>query len=525
MAATNGSAEATLEAIASRVPSGTILPPLGICVVIEKTAGYVARNGLPFEERIRANHPNDRKMSFLNPDDAYHPYYRWRMEEIGQGKSNALAAGREGEVSFQGKEPPRGPEKPPDFLFSARMPNISALDLDVVKLTAQFVAANGRSWMTTLSQKEAGNPQFDFLRPQHTLYQFFTRLVEQYTDLMTADTRDGGRPLTERIAELERNVENPLHILDRAKQRADWTKHQATQKVAKEELEEKERISYAQIDWHDFVVVETVVFDERDDNADLPPPTRLNDLQSASLEQKAAMSINPNRRLEEGFPSFDDHSQFYDLQPPAPSPAPAPQFQSTIQNPQPAFAQASAYQMPPTDQHSRVNALQAERDRARDAQEAARNSASQPMKIRSDYVPRAQARRTAQNTSICPNCGQAIPNDEMANHLRIEMLDPQWREQSKIAQQRSSTTNLSTADVANNLKRLASQRTDVFDPVTGMAVPGEGDRDPKRVSSSTGVDPATGMPTMPPGMPGGNTTDVQEQIRQLHQRFGGQPQH
>ena len=38
---------------------------------------------------------------------------------------------------------------------------------------------------------------------------------------------------------------------------------------------------------------------------------------------------------------------------------------------------------------------------------------------------------------------------------------------------RQATTNLSTSDVAANLKRLASQRSDVFDGVTGQAVVSE----------------------------------------------------
>lgn len=50
------------------------------------------------------------------------------------------------------------------------------------------------------------------------------------------------------------------------------------------------------------------------------------------------------------------------------------------------------------------------------------------------------------------------------------MLDPRWKEQKAKADARYATTNISTADVANNLKRLASQRTDVFDPVTGQAL-------------------------------------------------------
>ena len=52
---------------------------------------------------------------------------------------------------------------------------------DVVKLTAQFVARNGRLFLTTVMQREQRNFLFDFLRPQHSLFYYFTRLVEQYT--------------------------------------------------------------------------------------------------------------------------------------------------------------------------------------------------------------------------------------------------------------------------------------------------------------------------------------------------------
>lgn len=52
---------------------------------------------------------------------------------------------------------------------------------DVLKLTAQFMARNGRQFMTGLSQRESRNYQFDFLRPNHSLFPFFTKLVDHYT--------------------------------------------------------------------------------------------------------------------------------------------------------------------------------------------------------------------------------------------------------------------------------------------------------------------------------------------------------
>ena len=536
-AQTNGapqsSTEAVIEEVASKAPPGTVLPPKHIRGQMETTAGYIARNGAAFEERLRTG-ANGSKMSWLFPEDAYHPYYKWRLEEIKAGRGTSVSAGRkEGEfggtgAGFQGREERKGPEKPEDFAFSARMPNISAQDLEVVKLTALFVAKNGRSWMTALSQKMAGDFQFDFLRPQHSLYQFFSRLVDQYTDLITGDSVDGGRPQKKRIVDLEANVADRFRILERAKKRAEWAKHQEAQKVQQEEAEEKEKVAYAQIDWHDFVVVETVVFDEDDELRELPAPTTLNDIQSLSLEQKG--QISANMRIEEAMPDFND---FYDQAPVQPAPSRSPAVTQPYQMPppqQPPYTPTPPQHQQPyappldTSDQSHYNTLQADRARARAAQEAAKSNAAN-VKIRKDYVPAAQARsqKSAANKSICPNCKELIPNDEMEQHMRIEMLHPDWRDQYKIAQQRSSTTNLSTAEMAANLKRLASQRSDVFDPRTGEAV-GEVERERRKrveLGAFDGVPlPGAASAAVLPGQAAGTGEgkDVQEQIRLIHER-------
>ena len=528
-AQTNGapksSTEAVLEEVASKAPPGTVLPPKHIRGQMETTAGYIVRNGAAFEERLRTG-PSGSKMTWLFPDDAYYPYYQWRLDEIKAGRGTSVSAGRkEGEAGgtgagFQGREERKGPEKPEDFAFSARMPNISAQDLEVVKLTALFVAKNGRSWMTALSQKMGADFQFDFLRPQHSLYQFFSRLVDQYTDLITGDSVDGGRPQKKRIVELEANVADRFRTLERAKKRAEWVKHQEAQKVQQEEAEEKEKVTYAQIDWHDFVVVETVVFDEDDEIRDLPAPTTLNDIQSLSLEQKG--QISANMRIEEAMPDFND---FYDQAPAQPAPARSPAIAQPYQMPppqQPAYTPTPPQQqqtyIPPLDtsDQSHYNTLQADRARARAAQEAAKTAATS-LKIRKDYIPAAQARnqKSSAGKSLCPNCRELIPNDEMQQHMRIEMLNPDWRDQYKVNQQRSSTTNLSTADVAANLKRLASQRTDVFDPRTGEAV-SEGERERRKRVELNAFDGVVQPGGQAAGT--GEGKDVQEQIRLIHER-------
>ena len=411
---------------ASKPPAGVVLPPRDIRAIVEKTAGYVARNGAVFEERIKEKEKHNPKFSFLSINDAYNAFYAWRLLEVKEGRGTAISAGRVGEaLPAVEPEKPRGPAAPPDFHFSARMPNISAQDLEVVKLTALFVAKNGRSFMTTLSQKETRNYQFDFLRPQHSLYQFFSRLVDQYTILLQAASVEGEKAQKARIVELEKSAKDRFNVLERSKKRAEWVKFQEEQKQKKEEEAEKEKLEYAQIDWHDFVVVETVLFEEADDQADLPPPTSLNDLQSASLEQKAAMSLQPHdRRIEEAMPTDQDYSLFYNQQQSySMPPPPAPTNFSQSYGSQP---QAMDYQLAPQssstaqeDEEERAITERTEaRERAQAAQAAAKGSAGQPMRIRNDYVPRAQAKRQSAAMAICPYCKQQIPYEELDQHIR-----------------------------------------------------------------------------------------------------------
>jgi len=410
-----------LDEVVSKPPPGVVLPPKDIRAVAERTAGFVARNGAIFEDRVRSKENHNPKFSFLHANDAYHPFYQWRLSEIKEGRGTDVSAGPIGEAAKKPQEEPKGPEPPPEFEFSARMPIISAQDLEVVRLTALFVAKNGRSFMTALSQRETGNFQFDFLRPQHSLYQFFQRLVEQYKLLL-----EGNRE-QERLQQLRHNARDKFHLIDKAKTRAEWVKYQEAQKAQKEEADEAEKLAYAQIDWHDFVVVATIAFDENDEQAELPPPTSLNDLQSASLEQKAMMSLQPhNMRIEEAMPTAED--SYY----PQPQHQPVqPPIQQLYPTPSSATPPVPGYGLPPPpipppfmaqddEEELRIRERTEARERTQQAQAAARGQGI--MNIKKDYVPRAQAKRQNQQMALCPNCKQQIPYDELEHHMRGMIL-------------------------------------------------------------------------------------------------------
>jgi len=516
--AQNGTGSANAVDTSGRVPEGIVLPPKDIRAIVEKTAGYVARNGPVFEDRIRDKEQSNSKFSFLSPNDAYAPFYQWRLSEVRAGR-NADLSGRVGGAN-PAPAKPKGPEPPPEYHFSARMPNISSLDLEVLRLTALHVARKGKSWMTNLSQKEARNYQFDFLRPQHSLYNFFQRMVDQYSLLLQTGP-EGQKAEQARIREIQDNIQDRFRTLNKAKKRSEYVKHQEKQKQQKEEAEETERMAYAQVDWHDFVVVETVLFTEADDQADLPPPTTLNDLQSASLEQKAMMSLSrPDMRIEEAMPdsdmsSYAGYQDSYDpynayqqgytnATPMVPSPSPGVSQAFPPQQNYIPFPQASTPQPPQVP--SPAPSQPAQREPA-------------PMRIRQDYVPRAQQRtQQSAQTSICPNCKQRIPIAELDEHLRIELLDPSWQEQQRKNAERFSSAGVAGMDVVANLKRLRAQAEGgSSDPVAEAAarVLSGGEQAQKRIKGVSGE----AYPGPSVTREQGKGLSVDEQVRNIQSRY------
>ena len=96
----------------------------------------------------------------------------------------------------------------------------------------------------------------------------------------------------------------------------------------------------------------------------------------------------------------------------------------------------------------------------------------------------------------------------------VELLDPRWKEQRQKSDLRAATTNLSTSDVAANLKRLASQRSDVFDGVTGQPVISEEEaarRKRAALNYDGQLDKGKEMERM-------QVMNIEEQIRRIHEK-------
>jgi len=399
---------------------GIIYPPPEIRNIIDKTASFVARNTVQFENLIKEKEKYNPKFSFLNPSDPYFTYYQFKIKESKEGKTSDdskkvdEAEGKEEEKKEKIPEKPI-PKEPPAFEFMAELPAISAQDLDILKLTAQFVARNGRQFMTGLAQREQRNYQFEFLRPNHSLFNYFTKLVEQYTKVLI--------PSKKLFQNLDTNMHDRYTVLDRALQRVEYKTYQEEQKKKEEEKADAERIAYASIDWHDFVIVDTIEFTEADETMDLPPPMSLSELQHMSLVQKKANLISTNElaKKEEEQAGDMDMDEEMDMD---------------------------------DDSHKQSTSSSG----------VIHMDSNAPIKIRTDYTPKILKHQLEQQTQICPRCGQAIPVSEMDEHVRIELLDPKWREQKKISEAKKKDSNLlqTGIDVAANLNKLSGYRTDIF---------------------------------------------------------------
>ncbi|XP_069789495.1 splicing factor 3A subunit 1 [Narcine bancroftii] len=442
------------ETSSSKPIVGIIYPPPEVRNIVDKTASFVARNGPEFEARIRQNEINNSKFNFLNPNDPYHAYYRHKVNEFKEGKGQEPSAAIPKVMQQQQQLPQKvqaqviqetivPKEPPPEFEFIADPPSISAFDLDVVKLTAQFVSRNGRQFLTQLMQKEHRNYQFDFLRPQHSLFNYFTKLVEQYTKILI--------PPKGLLQKLKKEAENPKEVLDQVRYRVEWAKFQERERRKEEEERERERVAYAQIDWHDFVVVETVDF-QPNEQGHFPPPTTPEELGARILMQERYEKFGESEEVEMEVESDDEAEE-------------------TEEKPEEATTQL--------DQDTQVQDMDEGSDEEDESQKVPPppdNPMPPPLPptpdqviIRKDYDPKASkpvaGTPAPDEYLISPITGEKIPASKMQEHMRIGLLDPRWleqRERSIREKQSEDEVYAPGLDIESSLKQLAERRTDIF---------------------------------------------------------------
>ncbi|KAK7693235.1 hypothetical protein QCA50_002801 [Cerrena zonata] len=449
---TNGDASLDGYPKEPKFASGLILPPPEIKSVIDRTAAFVARSANPpqFEDKIREGQRHDPKFSFLNSADPYNAYYRHRTEKVARGEVDEEPVAKE-----PGQEAEKVPEKvvdrgiePPVPEFILDIPNISSVDLDIMKLTALFTARRGRAFLASLSQKEGRNYQFDFLRPNHSLFGYFNRMVDQYSKVLL--------PNKEMLDQLKQRTEpgNRWKDLELGRKRAKWEQNKREQDKKREDDREAEKRAFAEIDWHDYAIVQTIEFTAADTTSELPPPMSLQEVENMTLTQKRMAAMVMETTVDEVEAIRAKHAE---------DDAAAAAASLAQQEEDTAMDESDDEDKEENERRRREEEeRQRELERAR-AIQASSLEAGGPMKIRTDYVPKLSSKK-GEKLTTCTICGQQIPVDELQEHMRIELLDPRWKSQRDVLEARKAQASelQRGANVVSSLKNLARTRVDIF---------------------------------------------------------------
>ena len=424
---------------------GMIIPPPETKKFIDKAAGLVAKYGKEMEDEMR-NNPNP-LVSFLKESDPYNNYYQQRITQIkteiekeekedeskkenDNNTETFLNKKRENdtplqesnikkESSFQDElramlnsnissltktenislmNAIRNAKQPKPDQFSISHPNIQSLDMDIIKITAQFVAKNGEKFLSELSQRESKNSQFNFLKPQHILFGYFTYLVGSYTKIIT-DKK-------EKIKKLIQYSSDKEAILKEANNRVLYEKKIKKMQKSKKYNEtdfmtEEEKKKNTVINWYDFVVVDTIDFD--------------NEVIDDAIKEE-----NEKVHQEQIEISHD-----------------TPPIEPIL----------------PTDTKEEIK------------EEEIDTSSKQPtnIKIVKNYT-RPSMKAKKESTEIkCPLCKLSISEETFQDHLRLELLDPKWKEIQKEISSRAEDSSLaSTSEFLTYLGDFSQSRPDLF---------------------------------------------------------------
>ncbi|CAH2037681.1 unnamed protein product [Thlaspi arvense] len=419
---------------------GIIHPPPDIRTIVEKTAQFVSKNGLEFEKRIMASNANNAKFNFLTSSDPYHAFYQHKLTEYrAQNQDGAMATDSDGtdlqldanaaadegeageaqpDLQAQFRVPPKTLVAPEPEKYTVRLPEgITSEELDIIRLTAQFVARNGKSFLNGLQSRENNNPQFHFMKPTHSMFPFFTALVDVYFEVL--------KPPEDLKDKLRKSAADFTTVLERCLHRLEWDRSQEQQRKKEEDEKEQERVQMAMIDWHDFVVVESIDFAD-DEDEELPPPMTQEEVKRRS--KVSAMEedeiVEPGKEVEM---EMDEEE-----------------------------VKLVAEGMRAANLEENGGSVKIENVHDEEA----------PMRIVKNWKrpeDRIPTERDPTKVVISPITGELIPINEMSEHMRISLIDPKFKEQKDRMFAKIRETTLAQDDeIAKNIVGLARLRPDIF---------------------------------------------------------------
>ncbi|CAN8062507.1 unnamed protein product [Agarophyton chilense] len=432
---------------------GVIIPPPDVRKILETTAEFVARKAA-FEKLILQKNGEEPRFAFLHASNPYHAYYRTRIDNYRLQKEYASKEKEKGpqqEQKSTSSEPSnqtlKAPEEdtrkdasksimkgtavvsflksdrakrrdarfepqkpPPEDLFSlvTVSPAPQALPLDVMKLTAQYVAHGDGQFLSIISRKEDRNSLFDFLKPMHPHNLVFQRLVDAYKAIL-----DTGEQKIQILESLKKQSESKNEILDKVWYIHDWECRKA-EREHDAALDESEKMKVAQIDWYDFAVLETIEFGPED--VYLPAPV-------ADTRQLPKILAAAREAEKERLKNQRDVDMDID-------------------------GVAGTAKRVPVESVNVLSDIPA--DRIRRNESTSRRDKTKAVSFDVD---------TSNETTVVLPSGIRVPLSKVQESMRVELINPSYKNEKARAAEKNRLRNLADGDeVARNLARLGQAR-------------------------------------------------------------------
>ncbi|KAL7428069.1 hypothetical protein ACHAXM_001120 [Skeletonema potamos] len=350
--------------------------------------------------------------------------------------------------------------------------NLTPLELEVIKLTAQYVALAGKNdhFLRDLTMREWNNPEFTFLQPRHAHFAYFTALVDGYKSFlpggddyekahnklrMDARKEQLSHMITgDEKTDLVSETDTTAQCLEAAAYRSEYERDAADRRrEAAERAEGGGMLGGADtIDWHDFVVVETIDFPSNEVVEALPPPTSMR-LAILKNEQPSKVQPDEDKVEEKQEEAMDESSEEED------------------------------------------------------------DDGGEQLKVVANYQPKVVSTKDITSDSsrthiVDPISGKQIAIADMPEHMRIQLLDPKWAEERRRFLDKQRETNfVAGEDIASNISRLAQAREDIFGSSSQNALDQKADSERRLMEANRIIREHAIQPqpqyeaTMPPVMP------------------------
>lgn len=390
-------------------------PSLEIKKIIEQTIKAIIKNGKQFEKKLLKESEQNKRLSFMNKESPYNKYYKFKLEEeINKEKDENL------------KEIYRSIDIVSD-IFKNIYPSIPITESQdtIIKTTAQYACIKGEEFLNQLQKIENNNNDFNFLKPTSKLFPYFMEIMKSYVNIYNPKKELFIKLKSYSDLNNDDSIEKSI-IFSRAEYKFGFEKQKEDDLKKKDEIEKRNNEEMKLINWSVFTVVEVIDINN-DQFIDNPPEIRSDELNS-SLYNKELLYI---RNENEG-----DENKFY------------------INKEEEEVSNDKTYSKDDEEE---------KKERENKGKEG---KPKKEIKIIKDIdMEMLMKKRMLMNNKIskekyqCPICKVYIEEDFFEDHLKIELLNPKWKEiKDEIKKRKSQLTLNSSIEIANYLKEYEEHR-------------------------------------------------------------------